>query len=128
MINLSTFFISIDYFYTEEKWLSWKLKFVYRAQVFLAPRIELHSKRLINIGSAKYFSFLANVLKKTTEYFATFFFYLKVQSVRLTMETNFIQMAASAGHAVAYTIGPIFKHILDCVQLDFTNGFSGLSA
>ena len=25
------------------------------------------------------------------------------------MENNFIQMAASAGHAVAYTIGPIFK-------------------
>ena len=27
------------------------------------------------------------------------------------MENNFIQMAASAGHAVAYTIGTIFKHI-----------------
>ena len=26
-------------------------------------------------------------------------------------------MAASAGHAVAYTIDPIFKHIVDCVQL-----------
>ena len=46
------------------------------------------------------------------------------------MENNFIQMAASAGHAVvytiranladhavAYTIGGIFKHITDCVQL-----------
>ena len=22
-----------------------------------------------------------------------------------------------AGHAVAHTIGPIFKHIIDCVQL-----------
>ena len=32
------------------------------------------------------------------------------------MENNFIQMAASAIHAVAYTIGPIFKHIIDCVQ------------
>ena len=32
------------------------------------------------------------------------------------MENNFIQMAASAGHAVAYTIGPIFKHIIDCVH------------
>ena len=31
------------------------------------------------------------------------------------MENNFIQMVASAGHAVAYTIGPIFKHITDCV-------------
>ena len=26
------------------------------------------------------------------------------------MKNNFIQMAASAGHAEAYTIGPIFKH------------------
>ena len=32
------------------------------------------------------------------------------------MENNFIQMAASAGHAVAYTIGSIFKHIIDCVH------------
>ena len=37
------------------------------------------------------------------------------------MENIFIQMAASAGHAVAYTIGPIFKRIIDCVQLNFTN-------
>ena len=29
------------------------------------------------------------------------------------MENNFIQMA---GHAIAYTIGSIFKHIIDCVQ------------
>ena len=36
------------------------------------------------------------------------------------MENNFIQMATSAGHAVAYTIGSIFKHIIDCVQLYFT--------
>ena len=28
------------------------------------------------------------------------------------MENNFIQMAASAGHAVAYTIGSIFKRII----------------
>ena len=49
------------------------------------------------------------------------------------MENNFIQMAASAGHALAYTIGPIFKHIIDCVRLYFTLSFkvsivSGLSA
>ena len=37
------------------------------------------------------------------------------------MENNFIQMA---GHAVVYTIGSIFKHIIDCVQLYFTNGFT----
>ena len=40
------------------------------------------------------------------------------------MENNIIKMAASAGHAVAYTIGPILKHITDCVQLFFFNGFT----
>ena len=40
------------------------------------------------------------------------------------MENDFIQVAASAGNAVAYTIGPIFKHIIDCVQLSFTNDFT----
>ena len=33
-------------------------------------------------------------------------------------------MAASAGHAVAHTIDAIFKHIIDCVQLYSTNGFT----
>ena len=62
--------------------------------------------------------FLKNTLKKTTEYFLKFlFFYLKVQSFRLIIENNFIQMAASDGHAVAYTIGPIFKQIIDCVAV-----------
>ena len=42
------------------------------------------------------------------------------------MENKFIQMAALAGHAEAYTIGPIFKHIIDCVQLYFTNGFTNI--
>ena len=42
------------------------------------------------------------------------------------MENNFIQMVASAGHTVAYTIGPIFKQIIDCVQLYFTNGFMNI--
>ena len=42
------------------------------------------------------------------------------------MENNFIQMGASAGHAVAYTIGLIFEHIIDCVQLYFTNGFTNI--
>ena len=42
------------------------------------------------------------------------------------MENNFIQMAASAGHALVYTIGPIFKHIIDSVQLYFTNGFPNI--
>ena len=66
------------------------------------------------------FFFLENALKKI------FFFYLKVQSFRLIMENNFIQMAASAGHAVAYTIGLIFKHIIDCVQLYFTSGCTNI--
>ena len=42
------------------------------------------------------------------------------------MENNFIQMAASAGYAVAYTISPIFKQIIDCMQLYFTNGFTNI--
>ena len=42
------------------------------------------------------------------------------------MENNFIQMAALDGHAVAYTVDPIFKHIIDCVQLYFTNGFMNI--
>ena len=42
------------------------------------------------------------------------------------MENNFIQMAASDGHAVAYTIGLIFKHIIDWVQLYFINGFTNI--
>ena len=52
--------------------------------------------------------------------------YLKVQSFRLVMENNFIQMAVSAGHALAYTISPIFKYIIDCVQLYFTKGFTNI--
>ena len=42
------------------------------------------------------------------------------------MENNFIEMAASVGHVVAYTIGAILKHIIDCVQLYFTNGFTNV--
>ena len=42
------------------------------------------------------------------------------------MENNIIQMFASAGFAVAYTMGPIFKHIIECVRLYFTNGFTNI--
>ena len=42
------------------------------------------------------------------------------------MENNFIQMAPSAGYAVTFTIGPIFKHITNCVQLYFTNRFMNI--
>ena len=62
-----------------------------------------------NKGSAKYF-FLGNAKKKILNILSNFFFYLKVQFFRLIMENNFIQMAVSAGHAVAYTIGPIEAH------------------
>ena len=68
--------------------------------------------------------------KKLLNIFPNFFFYLKVQSFQLIIENNFIQMAAPAGHAVAYTIGLIFKTdnflIIDCVQLYFTNGFTNI--
>ena len=42
------------------------------------------------------------------------------------MENNFIQIAVSAGYAVVSTIGPIFKHIIDCSQLYFTNDFTNI--
>ena len=58
--------------------------------------------------------------------FSNFFIYLKVQAFQLIMENNFIQMATSAGHALAYTIGPILKHIIDFVKLRFTNDFTNI--
>ena len=39
------------------------------------------------------------------------------------MENNFIEMAVTAGHIEAYFI---FKHIVDCVQLYFTKGFTNI--
>ena len=46
------------------------------------------------IGSANTF-FWKMILKKTTEYFSKIsFFYLKIESFRLIMENDFIQMAA----------------------------------
>ena len=89
---------------------------------FFKSKVKLYSK---NKGRERFLSIyiyrvrqilLENALKKTTEYFLNFlFFYLNVQSLCLIMENNFIQMAASADHAVAYTICPIFKHIIDYV-------------
>ena len=66
------------------------------------------------------------LLKKLLNIFPNFFFYLKVHSFRLIMENDFIQMAASTGHAVTYTIDPILKLIIDCVQLYFTNCFTNI--
>ena len=64
--------------------------------------------------------------KKLLNIFSNFFFYLKVQSFRLIMENNFIQMGASIAHAVAFPIGPIFKPFIDCVHLYFTNRFTNI--
>ena len=42
------------------------------------------------------------------------------------MENNFIRMAASAGHTVAYMLGPIFKHVIDCVFHQWLNEYCPL--
>ena len=91
----------------------------------LGYELAINGFKKHNIGSPNTFC-LENALKKLLNIFSNFFFYLKVQYFRLIMENNFMPMAASAGHAVAYTIGSIFKHINDCVQLYFTNGFTNI--
>lgn len=55
-----------------------------------------------------------------TEYYLKFIFYLKVQSTWSVSENNLNQVAVSVGNAVAHTIGPIFKHTIDCRQLHLT--------
>ena len=80
---------------------------------------------LYRVRQIPFFS-LENALKKLPHIFPNFFFYLKAQFFRLIMENDFIQMAISAGHVVAYTIVAIFKHIIVCVQLYFTNGFTNI--
>ena len=64
--------------------------------------------------------------KETTEYFLKFLFLFENTILPVNNGKYFIQMAASAGHAVAYRIGPIFKYIIDSVQLYFTNGFRNI--
>ena len=96
---------------------------------------KLSDSKLYTIGNSfdKYvyfrvrqitFFFFGKYLKKLLNIFSNFVLYLKVQSFRLIMENNFIQMAALAGLAVAYMVDPTCKHIMDCVQLYFTNGFT----
>ena len=77
------------------------------------PQLHSHSFFLIKILlNIQYFFFGKCFNKKTIEYFLKFlFFFLNVQSFRLLIENIFIQIGAPAGHAVAYTIGQIFKHI-----------------
>ena len=82
---------------------------------------------IVNIYSVRQIPFFLKMFKKNLlNVFSNFFFNLKVQSFRLIMENNFIQMVASAGHAEAYMIGSILKLIIDCVQLYFTNGFTNI--
>ena len=87
----------------------------------------LFVRLLFTFTFAKHLFFGKYFKKKLLNIFSNFFFYLKVQSFRLIMDNNFSPMAASAGHAVAYTIGTIFKHIIDCVQLYLTNGFKNIA-
>ena len=93
---------------------------------FVPCLISHHSTYMYRVRHITFFFWKMLEKKKRLNIFSNFFFYLKVQSFRLTMENNFIQMAVSAGHAVAYTIGSIFKHIIDCVQLYFTNGLTNI--
>ena len=63
---------------------------------------------LLHTGAPNTFVFGKCFKEKLLNIFLNFCFYLKVQSFRLIMENNFIQMAASADHAVAYMNRPIF--------------------
>ena len=111
----------------------WKILYIGSLQLFSERLIR---KTVLEHKAVKYrvrqitsfFFFFEKCLKrKTTKYFLKFFlFCLKVQSFHLIMENNFIEITGSAGHAVAYTIGPIFKHTIDCVQLYFANGFTNI--
>ena len=57
-----------------------------------------NAERKLQDPPNNFFFFWKMLSKKPTEYFFKFFFfYLKVQSFRLIMENNFIQMAAAAG-------------------------------
>ena len=67
-----------------------------------------------------------NVLKQLLYIFSNFFFLIQSTILPVNNGNNFIQMAASAGHAVTYTIRQISKHIIDGVQLYFTNCFMSI--
>ena len=72
---------------------------------------------LICIGSAKYLLF-GKCLKKAAEYFLKFLFLFESTILPVNNGKQF--------HSVAYMISPIFKHIIDCVQLYFTYGFTNI--
>ena len=69
---------------------------------------------------------LENDLKKTTEYFFKLLFLFENTILPVNNGKKCIQRAESAGHAVAYAIGPILKLIVDSVQLYFTNGVTNI--
>ena len=73
----------------------------------------------IKITLPKYYSLHSIVsVKHKTQHFLSLSLFLMLQPL--------IQMAVLAGHVVAYTIGSILKHIIDCVQLYFTNGCTNI--
>ena len=75
--------------------------------------MKLNRSTLICLSykSVRQITFFENALKKLLNIFSNFLFYLKVQSFRLLMEDDFIQMAASADLAVDYTISSIFNRL-----------------
>ena len=75
-----------------------------------------------NTWSAKYPFLVENALKKTTGYFLKFLFLF--ESTIFPVNNWKLFHSNSDGHAVVYMIGPTFKHIIDCVQLYITNGFT----
>ena len=83
------------------------------------PSDDRCSSNLTDIqGPPNEFFIFGKCLKKLLNIFSNFFFYLKVQSFWL--------ITTLTGHAVAYKIASVFKHIIDCVQLYFTNGFTNI--
>ena len=122
-------------FYCNRLHTSYRTTYIYTTHTrkyvkcLLLLYMYLHIYSMINMyiqGPPNTFFFGKCFKRKLLNIFSNFFFYLKVQSFRLIMENNSTQMAASAGHAVAYSIGPIFKHIIHCVQLYFTNGYTNI--
>ena len=71
-----------------------------KLQIIKIKQNKSNDNITLNIRSAKYL-FFRKCLKKLLNVYSNFFFYLKVQFFRLIMENNFIQIAATVGHAVA---------------------------
>ena len=71
-----------------------------KLQIIKIKQNKSNDNITLNIRSDKYL-FFRKCLKKLLNVYSNFFFYLKVQFFRLIMENNFIQIAATVGHAVA---------------------------